>query len=352
MNSTINTGKRVAITGGAGFIGSQLGYKLNQEGWAVLLIDDMSYGKPDNLVINGETFGTFIKCDVRSPDMLNHLQGVDVVVHFAGIAPLPDCQGNPMKAIDVNVGGLANTLECARKNNVKRFVFSSTSAMYENNETFPSSEKDVISPYLIYAVSKQQGELLCRSYLKTYGLQTVVVRFFNVYGPHQDFRRKHPPFLGYTIRELMCDRVPTFFNDGTQRRDYVYVGDVCSLVEKCMTDSRAVGGTFNAASGQTYSVNELFNYICSAMKKGKIQPNYNVAANFWERYPELFEGDMPLRKELVEKEVKKYAHGSNEWSKERLDWVPQVSIEEGIQYTVDYCLAKGLPEELLEELKE
>jgi nucleoside-diphosphate-sugar epimerase len=331
----------VAITGGAGFIGSQLGYNLHKAGWDVILIDDMSYGHEDNLEIEGEKFGRFELCDVRSPKMFDLLVGVHVVVHFAGMAPLPDNQGNPMKCMDVNVAGLANTLEAARKNSVKRIVFSSTSATYENNKVTmenPSQESNPISPYLLYAVSKQQGELLCRSFGICYGMEIAVVRFFNVYGPHQDFKRKHPPFLGYTIRELMEGNTPTFFNDGTQQRDYVFIDDVCALVSQCMVDKRAVGGTFNAASGRAYSVNELFGLICKIMNKEGIVPNYNTSSAFWDKYPNLFEGTYPLKKDLVEKEVKKFALGDYSHSESLLGWTPKVSIEKGLERTIEYCV--------------
>ena len=128
---------RILITGGAGFIGSQLGFRLFNEGHDVLLLDNMSYGHEDNLTIDGKTFGTFIKSDVRDKgDMMKYTKGVDCVFHFAGIAPLPDCQIDPYNAVDVNVSGTANVLEASRINGVKRVVFASTSAIYENNEKF------------------------------------------------------------------------------------------------------------------------------------------------------------------------------------------------------------------------
>ena len=146
---------KILITGGAGFIGSQLGYSLYKEGHEVLLLDNMSYGKLDNLIIDGKTFGEFIGMDIRSKELYSVMKNVDYVFHFAGIAPLPDCQSDPYNAIDVNVAGTANVLDAARYNGVKRVIFSSTSATYENNKTFPSKEDDETSPYLIYGLAER-----------------------------------------------------------------------------------------------------------------------------------------------------------------------------------------------------
>ena len=127
-------GVKVVVTGGAGFIGSQLGHHLHELGCRVTLIDDMSYGRPDNLVIDGKRFGKFVLGDVRDQELMRReLEGATYVVHLAGIAPLPANQIDPQNSISVNVGGLASTLEAARHTGVKRVLFSSTSATYENN---------------------------------------------------------------------------------------------------------------------------------------------------------------------------------------------------------------------------
>src|SRR5438105_2445018 len=133
---------KIVITGGAGFIGSQLGKSFVDEGHEVILLDNMSYGYLDNLFVDGKTFGKFVGLDIRSPELPRHFEGVDTVFHFAGISALPVCQEKPHYAVDVNVGGTCNVLESARLAGVRRVVFASTGAIYESNTKFPQSESD------------------------------------------------------------------------------------------------------------------------------------------------------------------------------------------------------------------
>lgn len=327
---------KILITGGAGFIGSQLGYQFDKEGHDVILLDNMSYGRLDNLVINGETFGTFVGIDIRSKDIYRIMEGVDYVFHLAGIAPLPDCQSDPYNAINVNVSGTANVLDAARFHGVKRVIFSSTSAVYENNKKFPCSEEDNVFPSLLYPNSKLQSEMLCKSYVDTYGLDVVILRFFNVFGPHQDLKRKHPPLIGYVIRELFYNRVPILHSNGLQERDYVYTQDVIDLCKIVMTKENIKAEIFNVASGVTYSVRDIYKIISDYMCKN-IEPLYNDAAEFWNKYPSLYEGQFTLKKEILEKEVNKYALGTNDKAK-AIGWEPKVSMEQGLKNSVNYAI--------------
>ncbi|TLD98528.1 NAD-dependent epimerase/dehydratase family protein [Helicobacter trogontum] len=326
----------ILITGGAGFIGSQLGFALSKKGYKVILVDDMSYGRLDNLVINGECFGEFIGMDIRSKELMRVMKGVDYVFHFAGIAPLPDCQTNPYRAIDINVAGSANVLEAARFNGVKKVIFSSTSAIYENNEKFPVKESHETAPYLIYSTSKKQAEMLCYSFFKTYGLHIAILRFFNVYGPHQDMKRKQPPLIGYIIKTLlMGGQQPVLHSDGSQKRDYVYIDDVVSLCEIVMNDENIKYEIFNVASGNAYSVIEIYNTIARHLQTN-IQPIFRDATLFWEKYPDLYAGALKLHDSILEKEVNKYALGNNDKAK-RLGWRPSVDINRGLFNCIEYA---------------
>lgn len=333
--------KKILITGGAGFIGSQLGYYLHKKGHDIILLDNMSYGNIDNLEINGKTFGKFIQDDIRSKNVFDYTKGVDYIYHFAGIAPLPDCQENPKQAIDVNVSGTANILEAARLNGVKRVIFSSTSAVYENHESFPAKESDDVFPDLVYATSKKQSELLCKSFLNVYNLPIVILRFFNVYGPHQDFRRKHPPLTGYLMKTFLKNEIPTLFSDGEQRRDYVYIDDLIKICEIVMTHDKAVGEKFNVSSGNSYSVNEIYKSVAKCFKV-KCKPNYSNPSNFWDAYPHLFKGQYKLDKDRLKKEVLKYCLGDTEKSQKVLNWEAKTTLDHGIKQCVEHAKTIGL----------
>jgi len=328
---------KILITGGAGFIGSQVGYALHCLGNEVTLLDNMSYGNEDNLEINGEKFGTFIQQDVRNPEIYEIVEGMDYVLHFAGIAPLPVNQEFPYMAIDNNVSGTANILDASRKAGIKRFIFSSTSAVYENNCIFPCKEDDRIIPDLVYSMSKANCENLCKGFHEVYGLETVILRFFNVYGPHQDFKRKSPPLTGYIVKQLLNDDTCILHSDGTQRRDYVYVDDVVKMIEICLDHPAASGEIFNVASGNSYSVAEIYEIIAKFMNKGHIKPTFREAALLWDKYPNLFDGKLSMKMERLESEVNKFSLGCTEKSRTVLSWQARTSLEDGIKKTVEYA---------------
>lgn len=332
---------KILITGGAGFIGSQLGYKLSNEGHEIILLDNLSFGHKDNLVINGKTFGKFILDDIRDKSLKKHCKGVDYVFHFAGIAPLPNCQEDPYEAVDVNVAGTANVLEASRINGVKRVIFASTSAIYENNKIYPFKESDNVHPDLIYATTKLQCEKLCDSFSRTYGIETVILRFFNVYGPHQDFQRKQPPLTGYLIKEFMLNHPPILHSDGHQKRDYVYVDDLLEICKIVMTHKNSPGEIFNVASGEVISVRDIVKIISSHFKESK-EPIYRDAHKFWDKYPDLFNGKYPLKKSRLEEEVKKFSLGCTTKSKKILDWEAKVNFKDGFKNSVEYAKKIGL----------
>jgi len=318
--------KKIVITGGAGFVGSQLGYCLDKKGYKVLLLDDMSFGYENNLTINDESFGEFVRFDIRSGDLEKHFYNTDCVFHLAAISALPVCQSDPMLAMSVNVAGTVN---------VRRVVFASTSAIYENNTEFPCKEDDSVRPTLIYAVSKFNAEHLCRVYGETYGMEIVILRYYNVYGPNQDFRRKSPPFISYIIRELLNNRAPILHSDGKQERDYVYIDDVNELNILCMNHPAAFGKTFNVASGQVYSVNEIYEIIADILESS-LKPVFRKAANFWDKYPELFQGEHSLKRELLEREVNKFTLGSTEKAEQLLSWKTIMPIKKGLKLTIEH----------------
>jgi len=323
------------ITGAAGFVGSQLGWHLQRHNFDVRLLDNLKYGYLENLLVYGKPYAPFHEMDIRDPGLATVFDGADTVFHLAAISALPVCQSQPMEAIDVNVAGTANVLEAARRAGVRRVIFASTSAIYENNTDFPCRENDDTDPTLLYSMSKKQAEMLCRGFASAYGMEVVITRYYNVYGPQQDIRRKSPPFIGYVIRELLAGRVPALHSDGEQRRDYVFVDDVNELNIACMMQPTAANRTINVASGKTYSVNEIYAQIIAVLGLD-VQPEFRPAAKFWERYPELFDSKFPLDQKKLEDEVNKFTLGSTFEAKRVLGWEAATSMTDGLKSTVNH----------------
>jgi len=331
--------KKIAITGGAGFVGSQLGYSLDRLGYKVLLIDNMSHGHLDNLIIDGKPFGTFICKDIRDQDLSQTFKACDVVIHLAGISALPVCQSRPQYALDVNTSGTANVLEASRLANVKKVLFSSTSAVYENNSTSPFRESDLVCPDLIYSSSKWQAEQICLTYEKNYSLNVGICRFFNIYGPHQDFKRASPPFTSYLARELAANRVPTLFNKTDVKRDYIHVDDVIALLIKMIEYANPMhANIYNICTGNGYSVPEIYEKFLDISGK-RIEPKYADPTKFWESYKSLSESEYPLNSARVEKEVYKESIGSNAKAKADFGWMPKIALTEGLQSVYEFALS-------------
>jgi nucleoside-diphosphate-sugar epimerase len=270
--------------------------------------------------------------------------GVDCVFHLAGIAALPVCQGDPREAYDVNVAGTGAVLEAARRAGVRRVVFASTSAVYERTTSALLREDDVIAPDLVYACTKQAAEALCSGYALNYGLDIVVCRFFNVFGPHQDVLRASPPFTSYVARELAHDRSPVLYNDRTDvRRDYVHVSDVVGLLGRIMRDGAShAADVFNVCSGVGHSVPELYDAFRTVSGKS-IDATYRDPAEFWNRYPMLFAGTHPLSRQRVIEEVYKTAVGSNAKAREAFGWEPQLDLVAGARSVYADALERLAP---------
>lgn len=331
---------KIFITGAAGFIGSQLAYRLWKNGNKVILLDNFSYGFDDNLIFEDYDFrDEIIHGDIRNAELLNYLfkkERFDYVYHIAGITPLPDCQTNPSQAVEVNVQGTVNILEAARVYGVKKVIFASTSAVYENNVDFPSVEENVVPPTLVYPSTKYTAEQFCKSYAECYGMNVTCMRFANVYGPHLDCLRTQPPVVGYMIRELFFDRPVQLHSGGNQRRDFVYVDDLVELLE--LVQEGEGYDVVNVSTGETVSINELFEVVAKLMGKSEIKPEFFEASHFWYRYPALYEGKYRISDTVLEHEVDKYTQLSNEHAYKKYGWKPKVNLETGVKRTIDFSI--------------
>ena len=329
----------ILITGGAGFIGSQLAYKFIKKGYNITIIDNMSYGHADNLLFDDLDLGEYLQyIDIRDRVQLKELfekSNFDYVYNIAGIAPLPDCQSDPCEAIDVNIKGFVNILELSRIYGVRTVIQASTNAMYENEVKFPTFEAEFNLPTLIYPNTKYCAERFAQSYCDTYGMNVCCVRFANVYGPHVDCLRKQPPFVGYLIRELYYDRTPIFHSDGNQSRDYIYVDDLTDLLEKVQ---RCVGfDTVNCSSNKSYSVKQIYNIAQKIFNKN-IPAKYVDSSNYWNKYPNLYEGVYSIKQEILNHEVNKYSLCDNTHAYARYDWEPKTDINEGMKNMIEYTV--------------
>ncbi len=328
---------KILITGGAGFIGSNLALYLLEKKHQVIVLDNLRFGYLENLISKNSVNPQFIQMDVRDRKIEKVIKNIDVIFHFAGMNSLPACQSDPVETFSVNAIGTTNVLEITRKYNIRRVIFSSSSAVYENEKSFPLTEDMQINPTLAYSLSKKSAEEICRTYQELYGMDIVIFRFFNVYGPHMDFRRPNPPFISYVLMCLLKDKIPVLHSDGNQARDMIYIDDVLRLCETAMTDTNAKNQTFNVGSGKSFSINEIYKQIAAYLDKEKIKPIFRKPSFLWDTYPNLFKGKFPLQEYFVEDEVHRYTLASIKKVKKLLRWEPEVSLTQGLKKTAEFA---------------
>ena len=249
---------KVLVTGGAGFIGSHLVDELVKRGYEVSVIDDLSTGKIENLQghLDGEV--KFFKGDIRDGQLVDELVGgVDAVIHLAAISSVSFSVENPLLTNDVNVNGTLNLLNACVNAGVQRFIFISSCAVYGEPCYLPVNEKHPVKPLSPYAASKVAAEEHCEIFRKAYGLDTVVLRLFNVYGSRQ---RKEDTYSGVITRfaaNLVYGKPLLIYGDGSQTRDFIHVDDVVEAVRLVLESGDVAGETFNVGSGKPTSINKL-----------------------------------------------------------------------------------------------
>jgi len=290
---------KILVTGGAGFIGSNLVDALIERGDEVIIIDNLATGKKEN--INPQA--KFHQVDIRDLEKIKPLfEGIDYVFHLAALSNIQFSIDSPVESHDVNLNGTVNVLVSAREAKVKRVIYSASSSAYGLQDKLPWREDmapKVLSPY---SVQKYVGELYCRSFNLVYGLETVCLRYFNVYGKRQRLEGAYAPVMGIFIRQRLAGEPMVIYGDGGQTRDFTSVIDVVKANILAMK-SRKVGKgeVINIGRGKSYSVNELAKMVGGLVK--------------------ILPPRIEVRNSLAD----------NRLAKELLDWEPTVDLPEWIE---------------------
>lgn len=259
---------KVLVTGGAGFIGSHVVDSFVNSDFEVIVIDDLSTGRLENIRHNmdKEDF-RLVKVDIRDYDSVKRLvKDVDAVFHEAAVVSVVRSVENPFLTNDVNVTGTLNLLKASVDSGVKRFVYASSSSVYGETKTLPKHEGLVLLPISPYAVSKMAAERYCLVFHEVYGLETVCLRYFNVYGPRQIYG-PYSGVISIFINRLLNDEPPIIYGDGKQTRDFTHVQDVVQASTLALNKRGAVGEVFNIAMGVATTVNELASMLQGIMDK-------------------------------------------------------------------------------------
>ncbi|WP_129676236.1 NAD-dependent epimerase/dehydratase family protein [Candidatus Chloroploca sp. Khr17] len=262
---------QIFVTGGAGFIGSHLVKHLVQQGHTVHVFDDLSSGRPERISGYGEAV-QFTRGDVRdAKGVAAAMHGADLVFHLAAMVSVVASVDHPPEAYATNVLGTVHVLEAARRHGVQRVVQASTCAVYGNPEQLPVSEQTPVQPLSPYASTKLAAEQVGQLYQHLYGLATVALRFFNVYGPGQDPASPYAAVVPRFVAALRDGEQPRIFGDGLQSRDFIFVGDVVQALWTAARSDHVAGDVFNIGTGRQASVRELALLIGAALQV-KVEP--------------------------------------------------------------------------------
>jgi UDP-glucose 4-epimerase len=304
---------RALVTGGAGFIGSHIAQRLVSAGHEVVVLDNFSSGSRTNIAAIGKDVRV-VEGDVRHLDTLEACAaGCEVIFHEAAIVSVPFSVENPQESHDVNIQGTLNVLQAARKARARRVVFASSAAVYGEEPTLPKTEAMRPEPISPYGVEKLTGEHYLATWSKLFGVETVALRYFNVFGPRQDPKSAYSGVISIFVDRILGGRSITFFGDGAQSRDFVYVANVVEANISAATREGISGRVFNVACGKRTSLTELATLIEGAAGR-------TVERVFVESRP----GD-------IKDSVADIARARAE-----LGYAPAVSVEEGLQKLVEH----------------
>lgn len=304
------------VTGGAGFIGSNLVEVLLKEGYTVRVLDDLSQGKVENIDLFSENENyTFIRGDIRDfSTCLEVTEDVDFVLHQAAWGSVPRSIEEPLLYETINVLGTLNMLEASLRNGVKKFVYASSSSVYGDEPNLPKlegKEGNLLSPY---ALTKRTNEEYAKIYTHLYGLDTYGLRYFNVFGRRQDFNGAYAAVIPKFINQLLNDEQPTIYGDGNQSRDFTYIENVIEAnLKACQASSKVAGEVFNIAYGDSETLIDVYHSLGRALNK-EIEPLYTA-----ERV-----GDI------------KHSHADISKARELLGYAPDWNFDRGIEAAIEW----------------
>ncbi|MBS1787378.1 MAG: SDR family oxidoreductase [Acidobacteria bacterium] len=305
--------KLYLVTGGAGFIGSHIAEALVNRGDRVRVLDNLMTGKRENLThLTGKI--EFIEADIRDYTAIRQAaEGVNVIFHEAAIPSVPRSVADPQLSHDVNVNGTFNVLMAARDAGVRRLVFAASSSAYGDTEVLPKTETMMPNPLSPYAAAKLVGELYCQTFTRVYGLETVALRYFNVFGPRQDPTSPYSGVISKFVTSLLNNEAPTIFGDGEQSRDFTYIANVVDANLRAAEAPEANGHVMNLGIGERITLNQLLDEL------QKI-----IGTNLKPKYEETRAGDV------------RHSLADIARAERLLGYRPLVGFAEGLKYTVDW----------------
>jgi nucleoside-diphosphate-sugar epimerase len=302
------------VTGGAGFIGSHIAAALMANGARVRVLDDLSTGHRENLEEIGDDLD-FIEGSVANEALLNKvLDGVEVVFHEAAIPSVPRSVEEPRQTHVASVDGTFSLLVAARDKGVRRVVYAASSSAYGDQPTLPKVEHMLPDPLSPYAVAKLVGEYYCQVFTRVYGLETVSLRYFNVFGPRQDPGSQYSGVVSRFISSLLSGERPVIYGDGEQSRDFTYIDNVVAANLSAATSNGASGKVINVANGERITLNELLAELKDLTGKHDVTAEY--------KDPRV--GDV------------RHSLADNTLAQEFLGYESKVGLREGLQRTIDW----------------
>jgi nucleoside-diphosphate-sugar epimerase len=305
---------KILVTGGAGFIGSNLAGELIKKGAKVTILDNFVTGFRENLEeITGDF--EFIEGDINNSDKLRQaVEGSEVVFHQAALPSVPRSVENPSETHEACVNGTFNVLLRAKEANVRRVVYAASSSAYGNQEVLPKEETMLPEPLSPYAAAKLMGEYYCQVFNNVYQLETLCLRYFNVFGPRQNPSSQYSGVISRFVDALMSNKTPVIYGDGETSRDFTYIDNVVDANLKAAQTTKGIGQVMNVANGERITLNQLLETLKKITEQSDVQAEYQSERS----------GDV------------KHSQASNRRAVDYLGYEKKVDLEEGLRNTINW----------------